>query len=62
VDERLGAAGTFDLPMTRRDIADYLGLTIETESRTFSQMEGEGALLRAGAREVALHRGRMVED
>jgi CRP/FNR family transcriptional regulator/CRP/FNR family nitrogen fixation transcriptional regulator len=65
VDERLGAAGTFDLPMTRRDIADYLGLTIETVSRTISQMECEGALLRAGARQVALHRGRMrrmVED
>lgn len=34
----------FDLPMSRQDIADYLGLTIETVSRTFSSME-RGALI-----------------
>ncbi len=65
VDARLGGTGTFDLPMTRRDIADYLGLTIETVSRTISQLEGEGALLRTGGRQVSLRRGRMhrlVED
>ena len=65
VDLRLGGTGTFDLPMTRRDIADYLGLTIETVSRTISQLEAEGALLRTGGRKVSLRRGRMhrlVED
>ncbi|KMO41785.1 transcriptional regulator [Methylobacterium tarhaniae] len=59
VDQRLGGTGTFDLPMTRRDIADYLGLTIETVSRTITQLEGEGALLRTGGRQVSLRRGRM---
>jgi CRP/FNR family nitrogen fixation transcriptional regulator len=41
---RLTAAGVIALPMTRRDIADYLGLTFETVSREFSAFHRKGYL------------------
>src|ERR1700757_4522209 len=37
MDRRLTAAGVMALPMCRRDIADYLGLTLETVSRGLSR-------------------------
>jgi CRP/FNR family transcriptional regulator len=36
---------TLPLPMKRRDIADFLGLTIETVSRTFTQLEREKIII-----------------
>ncbi len=45
---------TIELPMSRQDIADYLGLTIETVSRTFTQLENEQAIELPASRRVVL--------
>ncbi|PSO21443.1 helix-turn-helix domain-containing protein [Bradyrhizobium sp. MOS003] len=44
MDKRLTAAGIMALPMSRRDIADYLGLTLETVSRVLSRLHELGVL------------------
>ncbi len=43
-----------ELPMSRQDIADYLGLTIETVSRTLTQLESSGAIAVPAARRIEL--------
>jgi CRP/FNR family nitrogen fixation transcriptional regulator len=52
------------LPMTRRDIADYLGLTIETVSRTFSDLQRKGLVSVRGGQPrreiVPLHRSKLA--
>jgi CRP/FNR family transcriptional regulator, nitrogen fixation regulation protein len=54
MDRRLAVAGLMALPMCRRDIGDYLGLTLETVSRALSQLHGEGVLGFSGARQIVL--------
>jgi CRP/FNR family transcriptional regulator, nitrogen fixation regulation protein len=49
------------LPMSRQDIADYLGLTIETVSRTLTQLENSAAIALPSARCVML-RNRQTLD
>jgi CRP/FNR family transcriptional regulator, anaerobic regulatory protein len=43
---------TIPLPMNRQDIADFLGLTIETVSRTLTKLERDGviAIVRGGVK------------
>ena len=43
-----------DVPMSRRDVADYLGLTIETVCRVLSEMKREGMVTIPDARHLAL--------
>ena len=54
MDRRLAGAGMMALPMCRRDIGDYLGLTLETVSRALSQLNNEGVLNFSGARQIVL--------
>lgn len=56
MDRRLGRGGAFELPMTRRDIADHLGLTLETVSRSISDLQKSGLVQRNGARRLQLER------
>lgn len=43
-----------DLPLTRSDIADFLGLTTETVSRQLSRLKNEGLIRFEGARTVII--------
>src|ERR1700692_3020071 len=54
MDRRLAVAGMMALPMCRRDIGDYLGLTLETVSRALSQLHAQGVLGFSGARQIVL--------
>ncbi|CAN0653723.1 helix-turn-helix domain-containing protein [Nitratireductor aquimarinus] len=50
--ERQDNAREVQLPMSRTDIGDYLGLTIETVSRTFSKFKSKGLVRLANTRTV----------
>ncbi len=52
--ERTADDDALDLPMSRTDIADHLGLTIETVSRSFTQLERQGIIELPSARHVVL--------
>lgn len=52
--ERQGDDVMIELPMPRLDIADYLGLTIETVSRTFAKLRAQGVIELRGTRNVTL--------
>ncbi|MEC7432690.1 MAG: fumarate/nitrate reduction transcriptional regulator Fnr, partial [Pseudomonadota bacterium] len=47
------SATNFSLPMARNDIANFLGLAVETVSRVFTRFQNQG-IIRARGREVEL--------
>ncbi|HWF77646.1 MAG TPA: helix-turn-helix domain-containing protein [Caulobacteraceae bacterium] len=60
--DRLDADDEFELPMTRQDIADYLGLTIETVSRTMTQLQADRLIQLQGCRRVRFPRRGALEE
>jgi CRP-like cAMP-binding protein len=52
--ERLAAEDAVELAMSRQDIADYLGLTIETVSRMLTQLERTSAIEVSSSRRIVL--------
>jgi CRP-like cAMP-binding protein len=52
--KRSAAGSEIELPMSRQDIADYLGLTIETVSRTLTQLEKDAAIAVPTSRRIVL--------
>jgi CRP/FNR family transcriptional regulator, nitrogen fixation regulation protein len=62
MDRRLAKAGMMALPMCRRDIGDYLGLTLETVSRALSQLSDQGILVFSTARQIVLRNRNRLAD
>jgi CRP/FNR family transcriptional regulator, nitrogen fixation regulation protein len=52
--ERISQSNAIELPMSRQDIADYLGLTIETVSRTLTALESSAAIEVPTSRRIVL--------
>src|SRR6266511_4471942 len=52
--DRVPSSGAVELPMGRQDIADYLGLTIETVSRTLKHLENAAAIEVSKRRRILL--------
>jgi CRP/FNR family transcriptional regulator, nitrogen fixation regulation protein len=52
--DRAAESEVVELPMSRQDIADYLGLTIETVSRTLTQLEKAATIELPTSRRIVL--------
>jgi CRP/FNR family nitrogen fixation transcriptional regulator len=60
--KRIGDGEHAELPMSRQDIADYLGLTIETVSRTLTQLQVSGLIELGGCRSIHLREPRALAE
>jgi CRP/FNR family nitrogen fixation transcriptional regulator len=59
---RIPAPDRLELPMSRQDIADFLGLTIETVSRTMTQLQDEGVIALPSCRLVVMTDKAALQD
>jgi CRP/FNR family transcriptional regulator len=50
------------IPMTRTDIADYLGLTVETVSRTLTKLKHDGVIALPSVYCIQLHDRDRLEE
>ncbi|MEQ8396763.1 MAG: Crp/Fnr family transcriptional regulator [Marinovum algicola] len=53
---------TFELPLSRAEIADYLGLTIETVSRQFTALRKDGVIEIEGNRHIVVSDREVLKD
>ncbi|ASY60455.1 transcriptional regulator FixK (plasmid) [Sinorhizobium sp. CCBAU 05631] len=61
MSQRSGPSHRFELFMPRVDIADYLGLTIETVSRSLTKLKNKGIIKLHGARGIEIVEYGMLE-
>ncbi len=62
MSERQAGLRRIELPMSRTDIADYLGLTIETVSRVFSRFKQKGVIRLPTLRSVEIVEREFLQD
>jgi len=54
MERRSGDPQTLDLPLSRQDIADYLGLTIETTCRALSELKRQNIIATPSRRRIVI--------
>jgi CRP/FNR family transcriptional regulator, anaerobic regulatory protein len=61
-DSSCHLASEFELPLTRGEMGNMLGLTIETVSRKLGELEDMGAIIRKGKRGIALRDAQLLQE
>lgn len=62
MSDRSGHSHKFELPMPRADVGDYLGLTIETVSRSLTKLKNKRIIKLHGARGIEIMEYRALQN